>query len=172
MAWCGSVCWLHTSFFLWFQVVHPNVKLGQHKFEVLKPYFVKPCKERNVCCYKYHLELDMLRQGLNNRRDVKKGAHTTNKCGCGCSVCNKVFDQDSMTCQAHVEAYKGVTMLWEECLCPKLAFEEWHKLDCLMGSCHNCGVEKNLPIYPNEFSLLNEWKVLWRPKKRIKECFK
>jgi hypothetical protein len=32
-------------------------------------------------------------------RDVKKGAHTTNECGCECSVCNRVFDQDSMTCQ-------------------------------------------------------------------------
>ncbi len=53
----------------------------------------------------------MLRQRLNNMKDVKKGAHTTNECGCECSVCNRVLDQDFMTCQAHVKAYKGVTIL-------------------------------------------------------------
>jgi len=87
------------------------VKVGQLAFEVLKPYFVKPCKKRNVCCYKYHIELNMLRQRLNNMKDVKKGAHTTNECGCECSVCNRVLDQNFMTCQAHVKAYKGVTIL-------------------------------------------------------------
>ncbi len=117
---------------------------------------------------------------------VKKGVHTTNECGCECSVCNRVLDQDSMTCQAHVKAYKGLTMLWEECLCSKLEFEEWYKLDCFMGSCQNCGVEKKLPICPNESSSSNEWKMSWkcfelevigvnedgRPKKRVKKCFK
>ncbi len=125
------------------------MKVGQRTFEVLKLDFVKPCKEKNVCCYKYHVELDMLRQGLNNIRDVKKGIYTTNECGCGCSVCNRVLDQDFMTCQAHVKAYKGMTMLWEECLCLKLEFEEWHKLEYLMGSCHNCGLKNKLPICPN-----------------------
>ncbi len=124
----GCVCWSQISFFLRFQVVHLDVKVGQHAYEVLKPYFVKPCKERNVCCYKYYVELDMLKQRLNNMSNVKKGAHTTNECGCECSVCDRVLDQDFMTCQAHVKAYKGVTMLWEGCLCLKLKFEEWHKL--------------------------------------------
>jgi hypothetical protein len=51
-------------------------------------------------------------------------------------------------CQAHNKVYKGVTGLWEECVCPKREFEEWHRLDCLMGECVECGVGK-LSIYPN-----------------------
>jgi hypothetical protein len=41
----GCVRWLQTSFFLWFQAIHLDVKVGQRAFEVLKLYFVKPCKE-------------------------------------------------------------------------------------------------------------------------------
>ncbi len=69
----GRVYWVHTSFFLQFQLAHQNVNIGQRAFEVLKPYFVKPCKDRNVCYCNYHVELDMLKQGLNNMRGIQKG---------------------------------------------------------------------------------------------------
>jgi hypothetical protein len=44
-------------------------------------------------------------------------------------------------CEAHIRVYKKrVTKLWEDCVCLKKEFEEWHKLDCLMGDCAKCGV--------------------------------
>jgi hypothetical protein len=33
---------------------------------------------------------------------------------------------------------------WEDCVCPKGDFEEWHKVNCLMGECVECGVGKLL----------------------------
>ncbi len=45
--------------------------------------------------------------------------------------------------------YKGVTKLWEDCVGLKGDFEEWHKLDYLMGECVECGVGK-LSICHNE----------------------
>ncbi len=38
--------------------------------------------------------------------------------------------------------YKGVTKLWEECVCPNWELEKWHKLGCLMGECAKCEVDK------------------------------
>jgi hypothetical protein len=78
-----------------------------------------------------------------------------------------------------------VTKLWEDCVCPKGEFEEWHKLACLMGDCVDYGVAK-LPICPNKCSTNVYWAMAWRcfeqdiigvinerrPKKRIKEAFK
>jgi hypothetical protein len=103
-------------------------------FEALKLDFVKPCKKCNVYCCKYHVELDMLKQGLNNIRDVRIGAHVKNACACEYSVC-KVSNPNSHLCQAHDKVYFEVTMLWEECVCPKPKLQEWHKLECLMGDC-------------------------------------
>jgi hypothetical protein len=70
-------------------------------------------------------------------------------------------------------------------VCPKGDFEEWHKLDCLMGECAKCGVGK-LEVYPNESFIHLSWAMAWRcfeqktikvidewkPKKRTKEAFK
>ncbi len=80
--------------------------------------------------------------------------------------------------------YKGVTKVWEDCVCPKGNFEEWHKVNCLMGKCVECGVGK-LSICPNECFANGSWVVAWkyfkqdigvvderRPKNRIKEAFK
>lgn len=54
-------------------------------------------------------------------------------------------------CATHTRVYKGVTNLWEDYVCPKCFFEEWHKLACLMGDCVDCGVAKLL-ICSNECS--------------------
>jgi hypothetical protein len=101
----------------------------------------------------------MLKQGLNNIRDVRKGAHVKNACGCEYSVC-KVFDPKSHLCQAHDKVYFELTMLWEKCVCPKPKLQEWHKLECLMGDCFQCGVN-TFPICPNESSP-SDWLVSWR----------
>jgi len=57
--------------------------------------------------------------------------------------------------------YKGVTWLWEKCVCPKGEFEEQHGLDCFMGECAKCGVGK-LSICPNECFVNGYWAVAWR----------
>jgi hypothetical protein len=63
---------------------------------------------------------------------------------------------------------------------------EWHKLECLMGECLDCGVEKKFPICCHESSPSIDWKVYWkcfqqevirmnedgRPKKKVKKCFR
>ncbi len=38
---------------------------GQRLFESLKPFFVKPLKDRNTCWYIYHVELNELKLALN-----------------------------------------------------------------------------------------------------------
>jgi hypothetical protein len=49
----------------------------------------------------------------------------------------EVMEHDTYV--THTKVYKGVTKLWEDCVCPKGQFEEWHKLDCLMGGLQNVG---------------------------------
>ncbi len=68
------------------------------------------------------MELDLLMQVLNNIRDGKKGVHVANVFACHCYVCN-VVDPNSTLCQAHDKVYIGVTMLWEECVCPNLELQ-------------------------------------------------
>ncbi len=130
------------------------------------------------------MELDLLRQGLNNIKDGKKGAHVANVCAFDCFVCN-IVNPNSTLCQAHDKVYIGVTMLWEECVCPKSELQEWHKLECLMGDYGECG-RHIFPIFPNESFPSIDWLVSWRcfqqeivglgedgnPKKRVQECFK
>ncbi len=73
---------------------------------------------------------------------------------------------------------------WEDCVCPKGDFEKWHKVNCLMGECVECGVGKLL-ICLNECFANGSWVVVWkhfkqdigavderRPKNKIKEAFK
>jgi hypothetical protein len=72
-----------TSFYLWFTIAHPKVKNWQRKFESLKPYFVKQRKDKIVCYYKYHVELDLL---VNSLKDGIKGLHVSNACTSICSL--------------------------------------------------------------------------------------
>lgn len=150
-------------------------------FEGLKPYFVKKCKDRNVCWCKYHVELDMLREALNAIRDARKGVHSSISCSCSCLVCaSSCVD----SCCAHLSKCDGVTKLWEQVVCPKGESDEFHKHDCLMGTCPQCGVN-TLPLCPLEISSAS-FKLKWRcfsyevvgvnddgePRKRITEVFR
>ncbi len=53
-----------------------------------QPYFMKVLKDRNTCCCKYHVELDLLKVGLNYMKDGKKGLHAQFGCQCHCNVCS------------------------------------------------------------------------------------
>ncbi len=51
--------------------------------------------------------------------------------------------------------------LWEDCVCLKGQFEEWHKLDYLMGYCVHCGVNQ-LVICFYECFVGGSWEVACR----------
>jgi hypothetical protein len=92
-------------------------------------------------------------------RDNKKRAHVVNVCAFDCSICN-VVNPNSTLCRTHDNVYIGVTMLCEECVCPKPKLQEWHKLECLMGVCGECGT--HFAHYPNESLLSIDWSVSWK----------
>lgn len=155
--------------------------IKQRAFERLKPYFVRACNERNVCCCRYHVEIDMLREGLNRMRDSRRGIHFVEKCQCECDVC--LFRLEDSNCKAHLKTYPGTTALWQEIVCLKPENAEWHSLACVMGDCSECGISK-LPTCPFESSA--ETNVTWKcfenevigltrdgkPRKRIIEVYK
>jgi hypothetical protein len=79
---------VQTEFFLRFQATHLNLIIGQRSFESLKPFFVKPMKDQNTCCYIYHVELNELRLALNLMR-TNNTVHDTKRCGYHCdNVCS------------------------------------------------------------------------------------
>ncbi len=58
---------VQNDFFQRFQATYPGIHIGQRLFELLKPFLVKPLKDRNTC-YIYHTELEELRVALNLMR--------------------------------------------------------------------------------------------------------
>ena len=155
--------------------------IKQRAFEKLKPYFVRACNERNVCCCRYHVEIDMLREGLNRIRDGTRGIHLLKNCQCDCDVC--LFRLEEGNCKAHLKTYAGTTTLWQEIVCSKPNNKEWHALQCVMDTCVDCGIS-NLAICPLESSSSSNvsWKcfeneiigVTWdgKPRKKIIEVYK
>jgi hypothetical protein len=125
-----------------------------------------------------------MRQGLNTLRDLVYGLHAFLKCNYACNVCTNTSVVESTCCNAHSRVYKRISVLWEECVCPKGEFDQWHKLECVMGTCGQCGIDK-LSLCPAEILGLEEYKLKWkcfqyeevgrtaegRPRKRIKETF-
>jgi hypothetical protein len=109
----------------------------------------------------HHVELDMLWQGTNYMRDSQWGVFASIDYDCQCFVCKKDDSVEHMSCGAHDKTYKGVTKLWEECVCPKEEMEDWHKLDCPMGECVECGVQKSC-VCLHEYFEDDSWKVSWR----------
>jgi hypothetical protein len=129
----------------------------------------------------------MLQEGLNNLRHLKNGLHSHANCQCNCGVCTDT-DRDNENCKAHTKTYRGTTALWEDVVCSKIETDLWHKYDCFMGLCNNCGVSK-LPLCPlevlptgNSEPFLLQWKCFEKtivgqteagqPKKRIREVYK
>jgi hypothetical protein len=155
----------------------------QRAFERLKPWWVRKLKERNTCCCIYHVEMDFMKVGLSHLKDQLRGLHSRITCNCQCQVCKGEVEG---TCHAHHAIYKRITMMWESCVCPKGELDVWHKLDCLMGECPNCGFHL-FPLCPFELSSTDSFLVKWKcfeyyevgvdkrtgkPKKRLKEAFR
>jgi hypothetical protein len=175
-----NALFLQTALYLRFQAKHPDILIRERSFVKFLPFYVKPLKDRNVCCCRYHVELDMLREGINYMRDARKGVHAT--CTCRCQVCAHSSNDEGVSCGAHEVVFKGITKLWQEVVCPKLETKEWYKYDCLMGQCLEC---ENLPLCPNELNGRKNALVKWpcfqsevigtrldgQVKKKIKEVF-
>ena len=60
----------------------------------------------------------MLREGINNMRDSRRGVHKT--CTCDCKMCSSNENDGDPSCGAIDFVYKGITKLWLEVVCPKL----------------------------------------------------
>jgi hypothetical protein len=142
MSWIPIV---QTSFYLRFKAKNPHAVIGERLFAALKPFFVKRLSERNTCCCIYHVELNELLLALNKMRAAGK-------------VCNH---GDGAGYAIGTSTYKGLTELWQGIVCPKGEFEEWHELQCLLGSCADCGV-KLLPVCNNEIENPNGVLIEWR----------
>jgi hypothetical protein len=178
---------LQAEFFKRFQAAHPNIIVQQRAFLKLKPYFVKPLLERNVCCCVYHVEVDLLRQGLNKMRNIRLGIHANNHAFFFCDICHPPGSTGLDDCLAHLKTFDGVTALWTTCVCPKAEHELWHAKACLRGECPACGVEKKLIFCPEELDPDSEKRVTWQcfektiiagtdeegqPRKRIWDVYK
>jgi hypothetical protein len=104
------------EFYLRFQAAHPLVVIGKCSFDFLQPFWVKRLKERNVCCYIYHVEMQELLVAFNNMR-AKLGLHSQIDCDCDCEeVCR---GYQGLGCAASLIAYAGLTTLCEAILCLK-----------------------------------------------------
>ena len=119
------------------------MKVRLRAFEQLKPYYVRRLRERNTCACKQHVEILELLHGWNNMRSAAKGMHGVN-CACTCNVCEGGVHG---VCAAHTSHFGGLTDMWMSVLCP-MQEDGWHKLDCLMGQCGQCGVDMliNCPL--------------------------
>ncbi|GAQ89961.1 hypothetical protein KFL_005820050 [Klebsormidium nitens] len=126
-----------------FQEDHPEVKIGERSFEVLKPWFVRKLKDRNVCCCKYDVEMRYLLDAL---RRVRMTRHE--QCKCGCNLCRP--SPADMSCQIHKKDYNSVSAFCEELMCPKPEGSDKHKPECISGKCGLCGFERKFATCPVE----------------------
>lgn len=123
-----------------------------------------------------------MKAGLSNLRDKLRGMHTSANCQCDCAVCAGNVEG---VCHAHEQVFKRITLMWEACVCSKQEVDIWHKLDCLMGNCLDCGFHL-FPLCPFEESNTDSFTLKWKcfeyvqvgvdnagkPKKRLQEAFK
>jgi hypothetical protein len=101
MMWIGS----QTTFLLWFQASHPKSRIKQCPLQKLKPYYVKPLKDKNICC------CNMLKVSLNFLKDPKKGMHEKLRCDFHCNVYSSIGEFRDVMCSTPGKVYKGITQL-------------------------------------------------------------
>jgi hypothetical protein len=103
----------------------------------VRPFWVKKMKDRNVCCYIYHVEMEELRVDFNFMRKLS-GIHASNTCNCDCEeVCG---GRDGCGCKGHFLTFTGTTSMMESILCPLDEFTEWHDRKCVFGECEDCAI--------------------------------
>lgn len=105
--------------------------------------------------------MEELRVGINAIRAKGQGIH--NDCDCVCEICRPPGTPDDVIgCQAFTSLYNRVSDLWCSVLCAKPEYSEFHRRECLLGACPNCGAHM-LKVCPREevqISLLVQWRRL------------
>ena len=104
--------------------------------------------------------MDLLKEALNKFR---LHFHPTHGCFCCCAVCYKleITGHREGRCDATKGTVSSVRKWCEEILCPKEEGQLWHKKQCLMGLCKECGI-KNLEICPTEMEFDNSVPIKWQ----------
>ena len=95
-------------------------------------------------------------------RSSTKGIHGV-ICACTCDVCDGGVHG---VCAAHTTHFGGLTNMWISVLCP-MQEDGWHKLDCLMGQCGQCGVDMLINC-PSELSGNSESLMQWNCYQKVK----
>jgi hypothetical protein len=73
---------------------------------------------------------------------VGKGIHDQIGCQCDCNhICQHEGEGGEGECQTSSKLYPDITKFWEEVVCPKGLFDEWHCRKCCLGECLLCNVE-------------------------------
>jgi hypothetical protein len=112
---------IQTSLFTRFKKSYPEAQIQERYFVNQKPFYVRALKMRNVYCCQYHVELDMLQEGLNTLRSVKGGVHNHAHCRCNYEICRSEDDDDGFeNCKAHKTTFTGTTALWQAIVCNKM----------------------------------------------------
>ncbi|EDO47149.1 predicted protein [Nematostella vectensis] len=135
-----------TEAFQEFAKLHPEVKVAQRKFEMLKPYFVKQARERDrkSCLCRKHVETKILFDAcMKFRKGVVKTTGNESE---------------------ESPIFKTLTEAADATLCSKEDGIEHHKIECLERDCNRCSVEK-IKLLPEESS--NEGSVCWSRKAKI-----
>lgn len=116
---------VQADFYKRFTEAHPQRQIMLRSFIKLRPFFVIKCKERNVCCCRYHIQVLFLLEAFNAFRDPNRGAHTLFHCVCQCSVCGSTAEG---ICHVGGSRFSGVTAMWTSILCDKAEDAEYHKI--------------------------------------------
>lgn len=162
------ICWLEKPFYKIVEIMQTEggkIFLPDHRYEdgeerkfniasshgkyiaVLRPFRVKQ-KGRDLCLCWRHLQWDLLAAGLYNwRKEV-----TTKKLAEGCS------------CENIRSGYTLLKLL----LCDKPTGSEYHKPECLAGTCSECGDCKNIPFCAECRKVQKEVRFMQRVKVKKK----
>ena len=103
-------CCLQIEFFLRFQKASQCVIIGKRSFDLLRPFWMKPMRERNVCCYIYHVEFQELLQGLNYMR-LRSRIHFGGTCTCDCDEVCTAPSSNGTGCHSKTMTYSGTMAL-------------------------------------------------------------
>jgi hypothetical protein len=80
--------------------------------------------------------MDELHVGCNNMLAMNKGIHDQVGCQCDCvHVCQHEEEGGGGECQASIKFYISFSKIWEEVICPKGLYIEWHQQECLLRQC-------------------------------------
>jgi hypothetical protein len=117
---------LQTNFFLCFKEENLGEKVEERAFMKLRPFFIRPLKDRNVCCCIYHVEAQMCCEALNRMRDGTYKIHSDHTEFFFCDIFHPPGSNGQHLCYTHQNMLAGLTTL-PLCVCPKGELDMWHK---------------------------------------------